>query len=607
MQTPVRQVRQVRFTHMRRFVVCGLGYAIGLILLSTQVSRGAGAPSEYLNAAPGVAYLGSESCAACHPSIYEAYRRTHMARSMSPAFSDRGRPDIRAAATPAAVFDSSTNLYYQAFRRGSDFYQSVYQRDAAGKETFRHTERMTYAVGSGLNGIGYIVRRGNYVFEAPLAFYVKTGSWNLAPGYRGFDIGFTRPITARCIVCHSGLAQPVPERTGLYLDPPFRELAIGCENCHGPGELHVRARTRGDPAPADGIDRTIVNPARLPTWLANNLCTFCHEDGDAHVLEPGKRFLDYRPGLPLDNTLALFQIPRGLKRDAQPALLDRYAELVSSQCYQASGGKLGCLTCHDPHPPAPPRDSAAYYRGRCLTCHQDASCRLPLSTRLEKSPPDDCAGCHMFKQGVSLPHSSVTNHRIVAWRGEPELVSPGTTALPDLIHLDAIPGAGDAPVSPLMLLDAYRQIALDTHNSAYLARYFAVLDGLQKSEPESVPVLSAKAHRESEDGTPEGARQAILDLTRALALGSIDPGDRLLLADTLTRARREREAIPLLRQGIAVDPYYTPYYESLAAGYISMGDVARASEIITKGLGISPESRLLRRLQERVRKASGAR
>ena len=40
-----------------------------------------------------------------------------------------------------------------------------------------------------------------------------------------------------------------------YEPPIFRGYAIGCERCHGPGELHVRR-----PTMVDGRDVTIVNP-----------------------------------------------------------------------------------------------------------------------------------------------------------------------------------------------------------------------------------------------------------------------------------------------------------------------------------------------------------
>ena len=73
----------------------------------------------------------------------------------------------------------------------------------------------------------------------------------------------------------------------MYEDPPFQELSVGCENCHGPGMLHVEQRHKA--APLEGSsDPSIVNPAKLSPRLANEVCMSCHEGGDDRVPQPGK-------------------------------------------------------------------------------------------------------------------------------------------------------------------------------------------------------------------------------------------------------------------------------------------------------------------------------
>jgi hypothetical protein len=134
-------------------------------------------------------------------------------------------------------------------------------------------------IGSGANGLSFVVKRGNYLFQAPLSFYSKTGKWDLSPGYERGDLGFSRPIAGQCAFCHSGRPQLVENQRGEYRELPFRELAIGCENCRGPGTAHVR-----DPK-KNGF---IVNPAKLPSLLAEDICLNCHQGGDARVLQTGK-------------------------------------------------------------------------------------------------------------------------------------------------------------------------------------------------------------------------------------------------------------------------------------------------------------------------------
>ena len=127
------------------------------------------------------------------------------------------------------------------FRRGNDLYQSEIEVDPLGNVTGHSTYKLEYAIGSGTRGFGYIVKRDGRLVEAPLSFYTKTGKWDLSPGYQNAEQGFDRFITTECVACHSGRSQPVPNRLRMYLDPPFLELAIGCENCHGPGQQHINS------------------------------------------------------------------------------------------------------------------------------------------------------------------------------------------------------------------------------------------------------------------------------------------------------------------------------------------------------------------------------
>src|SRR3989454_8985145 len=159
-----------------------------------------------------------------------------------------------------------------------------------------------------------------------------------------------------------------------------------------------------------------------------------------------------------------------------------------SKCYRSSAGRMSCLTCHDPHE-QPRSDSASYYRKRCLGCHTETSCSLPLVARRRKAPPDDCAGCHMPKQSLTLiSHSSLTNHRIVAYEGEPypeEAFHQTSPELPDLVHVNAVPGECKA-LSPLVLLQAYGEL-MGSHPQ-YRERYLGLLDQLARTEPDN-PVV----------------------------------------------------------------------------------------------------------------------
>ena len=72
----------------------------------------------------------------------------------------------------------------------------------------------------------------------------------------------------------------------------------------------------------------------------------CHE-GDIRALQPGKTEADFRPGTPLNNTVAILKAPID-PRSTESPLLEHYYSMTLSKCYRGSGGKFGCQTCHDP-------------------------------------------------------------------------------------------------------------------------------------------------------------------------------------------------------------------------------------------------------------------
>jgi hypothetical protein len=68
---------------------------------------------------------------------------------------------------------------------------------------------------------------------------------------------------------------------------------------------------------------------------------------------------------------------------------------MRSACFRNGG--LSCVTCHDPHTNV--KTDAAFYRERCLACHQD------------QKNQGDCLECHMPRSSP-LPHLTFTDHYI---------------------------------------------------------------------------------------------------------------------------------------------------------------------------------------------------
>jgi len=553
------------------------------------------------NVASNDGYVGSKICAECHGAIFSKFSQTDMGRSISLVSPKL----LETLPNFEHIFDAKLNRHFGVLVNGGNLYQDDYETGPDNQELFRDTQKVEWIIGSGANGFGAIVRRGDYLFEAPLSFYSKTQRWALSPGYESYDYGFSRPILPGCIVCHSGRPQPVENGNGRFLNPPFKDLSIGCENCHGPGASHVWEMREIGPGP-DGGSHSIVNPAKLPSWLADNICASCHQTGDARVLKAGKNYQDFRPGSALDDTLAILMVPPRRDAPLQSDLLEHYFSMTLSKCYEGSGSKLSCITCHDPHVQPAKQEASRYFRLKCLTCHTEKSCAVPLEIRQRKNPPDDCSGCHMPKRDVrEISHSMLTNHRIIRETGEPypdrafQMTTPG---LPDLVHLNAIPGQKEVPLPSITLLQAYGQL-IGAHPE-YRERYFALAEKLRRSAPDDISVLEAFAYRALQNKNKEGTAEAIEYLNHAINRGSMSPADFEQCGSLLITVGRQAEAAELLQRGIKIIPHDGELYRLLGSAYLSQNKIREASDVLTHASQLFPENIAIRALLKESQNAT---
>lgn len=507
---------------------------------------------------------------------------------------------------PFTVFDSQADEYFEVSRQKGELVQSQFALDRNGTKLFRQSWKVSYVIGTGESGIGFLIHRDAYLFEAPLSYYTQSKLWGFSPGYESHNYGFTRPAVAECLGCHSGRPQPVYGTAGLYRNPPFAELGIGCENCHGPGELHVSERRAGRPLPM-GIDTSIVNPARLSGWMSDNICMKCHQAGDVRVEQPGKHDQDFRPGTPLESVLEIFKAPPSPKPAGQsPVLLEHYYSMILSKCYRVSSGKLHCTTCHDPHMQPSVTEAPVYFRSRCLSCHNSRPCTRPAAERENTNPPDNCTGCHMPKRPVvTIAHAALTEHRIVV---SPNESLSGETSLSvsdnsGLIRLTAEPGSPRTEVPDVALFQVYAKLIHDGHDELR-PRMDELLDRLSRAHSQNIRVLSALARREVQKGTVQSFQTASAHLSLALKNGDTSGEDFLLLGNIDSQSNKHAEAIQVLQAGIQRNPYLPELREALAAEYVNAGDYRSSAEVIGQGLGLFPDDRVLRTLGSKVQSAT---
>ncbi|HEV7218909.1 MAG: tetratricopeptide repeat protein [Terriglobales bacterium] len=541
-------------------------------------------PQQNINTKPNVAYVGDEACKQCHGLIYAKFKQTGMGKSASIPSTE----DPRELTKPVEI--TKKNQTYSIYARDGKVIQKVSERDAEGRIVYSEAHDIAYSVGAGDLGISYLVTKGDSLFVAPISYYTHIRGWDLTPGYAdGTFHGFTRRVVDLCVDCHTGWPELVPGSQTRFQRPPFRFLKIGCERCHGPGEIHVAERTQDAMSGTyqqESTDWSIVNPRKLPTDVRDDVCAQCHFSGDARVLQPGKNFLDFRPGTPLGDIVAIFSVSPAIKGSHFMAL-GQFEQMKMSRCWAGSNGRLGCISCHDPHVQLHGDEAVAFYRERCMTCHTTNHCTESNARRQATSPPDNCISCHMPKQSTeNVGHASLTDHRVLRNSSEvPAALRASSLKDQDLIYGTRPPPSNQALANLRNMALAYSQ--LTGPFPEFSVKGFELLQQAAAELPADAEVQTAYALAVSET-RPEEHDRAVQALQRAIDAGSKYAAVRSHLA----RLRMEEDNVPaaieLLNEAIKIDPFDTAQYHNLAYAYSVLNDDAKATEVLKSALQIDP-------------------
>jgi hypothetical protein len=317
---------------------------------------------------PASDYVGAQACAECHKANYEAQSASHHAHSLRRIEGTR----LSTALLGAGRSPDGTLRYEQ-------------DGDKVAVSENGSTERavIEWAFGAGAQGSTPVGHFGDQYFEHRFSYYSRIH--DLAPTFGHpprvdtpiAELGMlqdSRTIT-RCFNCHA---------TGVRQGPGGPELngmlpGVQCERCHGPGSAHIEAAKQGGTQAA--VQKEIVNPGRFSPKAQIEICGQCHR-----LATPGT----------------------GDEPELETPVTVRFApiSLAASRCFRA-GGKITCLTCHDPHADARPRSDFAYSE-KCLSCHAADVKGVKLCRRVQR---ENCLPCHM-KQASLGPYLRFTDHRI---------------------------------------------------------------------------------------------------------------------------------------------------------------------------------------------------
>jgi predicted CXXCH cytochrome family protein len=556
-------------------------------------------PTPYRNVRPEVKYVGDAVCAKCHARVAAAYAEHPMSRSLAPV--GQMRPVERYDAVARNPFESG-GFRFEVARAGDRMTHRESRRDPHGGAPVRLESDVHFAVGSGVRGRTYLTERDGCLFQSPISWYSEKGIWDLTPGLSVTE-HFERPARAGCLFCHCNSVEPVAHTLNRYRPPLFRGHGIGCERCHGPGELHAAARGRGE-GPA-GADETIVNPARLAPELRDAVCAQCHLQGEVRVVRRGREIFDYRPGLPLHLFLSVFT--RAPEFADGPSVGGHVEQVQASRCFQGSGGRLGCVSCHDPHAVPAPETKVAHYRGRCLQCHTDGSCSLTPAARRQQNPADSCIDCHMPRAESRIAHTAVADHRVPR-RPEP----PRAAAPPRALRLGEVPllhfhRAHVDPFDPGVARDL--GLALTEVGMKYPAvgrlvgpPALPLLDAAAESRPDDVAAWEARGFLRWQLGR---RAEGLEDLRAALARAP-EREEALTYAAVLAAALgHDEEAVGYWRRAVAVNPWASQYRARLARLLADRRDWAGALGECEAALRLNPFDDQTRALREECLRESG--
>ena len=482
---------------------------------------------------------GSAVCATCHQEIAEAYRATGMARSSG---------EVIGIESEGAFAHQSSGVRYRVFRKDA---AAWFGFDFAGVQGSR---RLEYFVGSGSVGRSYLYSVDGFLYQAPVSWYAAPARWDLSPGYQQYDsLYLSRGIEPVCLECHASRVQPVPGTTNGYRAPPFREGGVSCERCHGAGEAHVAGRGK------------MINPAGLAPDRRDSICAQCHLSGEARITRAGAGG-GFRPGDRLADTLAVFVWSGG----ADMNVTSHFERLSESACKKASGDRLWCGSCHDPHRAPAEAERAGFYRAKCLQCHQAADC----------SRGQDCAGCHMPKRAVrDVQHSAYTDHAILKRRA--------STAVSRERKLVPFGGAqaGD------------REFGL-----AYAAVpgfEKRALEYLERASQDDAEVLAHLAYLYESGGNPSKAAPLY---EKALKMDPSQVAAAVNLGNTYIKRGQARDAIRLWRYALERSPGLETVRLSLAVALFRSGDRAGAEDCLLKLLSLNPGNKPARELLNEARR-----
>ena len=325
------------------------------------------------------AYVGSDTCKMCHLEHFDSWMMTLHSRMTQDVQKNR---DVI-----IADFDEK-RIREDLAKLGDKL------KVPADQIFIPKVEDIKYTIGSQWKQ-RYIVEKNGILYIAPIQYFADTDRW---VNYNE-STWEKRPWLLQCGGCHA---------TGVDLDKQkFVEPAVGCEACHGKGSWHAAL-----PKTAVFEKRqTIVNPTKLTSGVAAEICGSCHNRGKATKYKDAEWAVGYEPGKALE---IFFKSTSFAGGDATHLYGNEFSKAHHQQYIDWKQSKhfkegVSCVSCHYVHqigvPPTRSQTQAAGSK-QCFQCHVQINQNMAHSIHSFAN----CVGCHMPRIVTSAESGDLHSH-----------------------------------------------------------------------------------------------------------------------------------------------------------------------------------------------------
>jgi len=521
-----------------------------------------------------VNYVGSQACRDCHSEIWEKYQSHPMANSFARIEECSPIEDY----SNQLEFAPPGNRKYRVEPADHGILHHEIMLDSEGEVIYDQAAPIAYAFGSGKRGRGYVIDHDGLLFKSSISWYSDSHVWGLSPDYLPEShLRFERRVTGGCLACHSGLPNFTRREPDRFKEPAFLEEGIGCERCHGPGREHVALHNSGE----TGHD-PIVNPSRLDMDRREAVCAQCHLRGETRILRTGRTPHDFRPGERLEDNWIVFVKSHGSGITRSGRAATQAEHMVSSVCFQRSAGRLGCTSCHDPHSMPAATEKEDYYRQKCLACHSDHGCSLPISEREEAPQQDRCTACHMPSISAdNILHQSVADHRILR---KPATADDNAEPSESIVFQFA---SSPIPEHELRRAKALRMVnnTIELRSQDLAKAATPLLKELIEQAPDDHELYIALGNCALIQNQPREAERLWSKVLQ------MNPRHEQTIQTLAVLYHDNRQLVPAeraLKQFVALNPWHGSYYGRLAGTLMYRGDTDGAIVAAEHGLEINP-------------------